>query len=530
MESPALFSDFPISPEILRAIEDMGFEEPTPIQVLAIPPILKGQDITGQAQTGTGKTAAFGIPAIEVVDPNSQSTQVIVLSPTRELAIQTAEEFGRLGKYRGRISVLPVYGGQPIERQFRALRQGVQIVVGTPGRVLDHLDRGTLSLSDVRMVILDEADQMLDMGFLEDIEKILSDTPAGRQTVLFSATLPKPILEISGRFQKNPVFIKVPHKQLTVPQIEQSYLEVRRGDKLEILSRILDIYDPALALVFCNTKMAVDEVTSQLQARGYFAEGLHGDMKQVQRDRVMAKFRSGNIDVLIATDVAARGIDVDDVDTVINYDVPQDVEYYVHRIGRTARAGRSGRAVTFVGPKEIYKLRTIQKYAKITIGRIPLPTADDVAETKTKNLAKKVKQTIEEGGLERYIEAAERLMVEEYTSLDIAAALLKLQLDTGAEPERVPAIQMGDTGAEPGMVRFYIDIGRKQQIRPKDIVGAVAGETGIPGRAIGAINIRETCSFVDIPENMAVQVLEGMKGKTIRGFPVDMTPAQGRSE
>ncbi|TAJ43908.1 DEAD/DEAH box helicase [Methanofollis fontis] len=530
MESPTLFSNFPISPDILKAIEDMGFEEPTPIQTLAIPPILEGRDVTGQAQTGTGKTAAFGIPAIELVNAGDRTTQVLVLSPTRELAIQTAEEFGRLARHRGAVSVLPVYGGQPIERQFRALRQGAQIVVGTPGRVIDHLDRGTLDLSGVKMAILDEADQMLDMGFRDDIEAILSATPAERQTVLFSATMPKPIREISRRFQRNPEFVRVQHRQLTVPQIEQSYLEVRRGDKMEILCRILDIYDPSLALVFCNTKRGVDEVTSGLQGRGYFAEGLHGDMKQVQRDRVMAKFRAGSIDVLIATDVAARGIDVDDVDTVINFDVPQDVEYYVHRIGRTARAGRTGRAITFVGPKEIYKLRTIQKFAKIRIGRIPLPTAEDVAESKTRNLANKVKETIDEGGIERYTEAVERLMVEEYTSLEIAAALMKIQLDTGAEPEAAPELSRDESGGEPGMVRLMLSVGKRQQIRPGDIVGAIAGETGIPGRSIGAITIRESRTYVDIPAEMVAQVMERMRGKSVRGFPVDITPASGRVE
>lgn len=327
MENFFRFSTFPISTEIIKAIEDMGFEEPTPIQVQAIPFILEGRDVTGQAQTGTGKTAAFAVPALQAVDLDSKQTQIIVLSPTRELTIQTAEEFNLLAKYMKNVHILPVYGGQPIERQFRALKVGVQIVVGTPGRVLDHLDRGTLSLSHIKMVVLDEADQMLDMGFREDIEKILAETPKERQTVLFSATIPDPIKEISRRFQKNPEFVRVQHRELTVPQIEQLYLEVRNREKNEVLCRILEMYDPELALVFCNTKRAVDELLSQLQTRGYFAEALHGDMKQVQRDRVMAKFRKGAIDVLIATDVAARGIDVDDVDLVINFDVPQDVEY-----------------------------------------------------------------------------------------------------------------------------------------------------------------------------------------------------------
>lgn len=407
----------------------MGFEEPTPIQVLAIPPIQAGRDVTGQAQTGTGKTAAFGIPAIERVDPGRRNLQVIVLSPTRELAIQTAEELARLAHHIKPITVLPVYGGQPIERQLKVLRRGAQIVVGTPGRVIDHINRGTLSLRDVAMVILDEADQMLDMGFRDDIETIISRTPKDRQTILFSATMPRPILEISRRFQNKPEFVRVSHRELTVPQVEQVYLEVRSRDKLEILCRLLDIHDPRLALVFCNTKKGVDDLTALLQNRGYFAEGLHGDKKQSERDRVMAKFRDGTLDLLVATDVASRGIDVSDVDLVINFDVPQDVEYYIHRIGRTARAGRSGRAITFVGPREIYKLRNIQKYARIRIGRIPLPTASDAAETRMKNLAERIKQTVDDGEIERYVDLIERIMVDDYTSLEIAAALLKIEME-----------------------------------------------------------------------------------------------------
>jgi ATP-dependent RNA helicase DeaD len=429
MKPSFCFSNFEISRGTLKAIEDMGFEEPTPIQVSSIPALLAGKDVTGQAQTGTGKTAAFGIPTIERINSRNRATQAIVLSPTRELAIQTAEEFSRLATHHRGITTLPIYGGQPIERQIKGLRRGAQIVVGTPGRVLDHIKRGTLSLSEVNMVILDEADQMLDMGFRPDIEKIIGYTPSNRQTVLFSATLPKPILDISKKFQKNPEFVRITKREMTVPQIEQLYVEIRSRDKLDILCRFFDIYDPALALVFCNTKKAVDILSTHLQARGYLAKGLHGDMKQAQRDHVMANFRNGRIDVLIATDVAARGIDVDDIDLVVNYDVPQDVENYVHRIGRTARAGRSGRALTFVDPREVYKLRTIQKHARINIARIPLPKASDAAETRTRNLAEKVKQIVDNGDIEKEVEIIERLMIDDYTSLEIAAALLKIELE-----------------------------------------------------------------------------------------------------
>jgi ATP-dependent RNA helicase DeaD len=432
MEASFSFKQFSISPKILRAVEDMGFEEPTPIQISAIPLILAGNDVTGQAKTGTGKTAAFGIPALERLDPHDRQTQVIVLSPTRELAIQTAEEIARLATHMTHTTVLPIYGGQPIERQLRALKTGVQIVVGTPGRVLDHLRRRTLSLSRVKMVVLDEADQMLDMGFLPDIETILGTTPKDRQTVLFSATLPKPILAISKRFQKNPEFVEIPHKELTVPEVEQRYLEVHSRDKFDVLCRLLDQMDPKLVLVFCNTKRRVDQLTKRLKTLGYSVGEIHGDLKQSQRDRVMAQFRKGEIDVLVATDVAARGIDVDDIDLVVNLDVPQVAEYYVHRIGRTARAGRSGCAITFVGPEDIYKMREIQHLANITISRIPIPTARDAAESRTKALADKIKQTVDAGNLEKQTVTVERIMVDDYTSLEIAAALLKMQMDTGS--------------------------------------------------------------------------------------------------
>jgi ATP-dependent RNA helicase DeaD len=429
MEESFLFSQLNISSGILKAIEDMGFEEPTPIQQRSIPFLLQGRDVTGQAQTGTGKTAAFGVPALERIDPKDKRTQVIILSPTRELAIQTAEEIARLAQYIRGVVVVPIYGGQPIGRQFKVLKTGAQIVVGTPGRILDHMNRRTLSLSNIRMVVLDEADQMLDMGFYDDIETIMRATPVNRQTVLFSATLPRPILEISKRFQKNPELVQVHVKELTVPQIDQQYIELHSRDKLEILCRVLDSYDPKLTLIFCNTKRAVDELTSRLHSRGYSVAGLHGDLKQVQRDRVMEKFRGGSLDLLIATDVAARGIDVEEIDLVINFDVPQDIEYYVHRIGRTARAGRSGCAITFVGPQEIYKLRAIQRTARITITRIPVPKETDAAESRLKNLSTRIKQAIDNGNLDRYEEMVERMMRDDNTSLDIAAALLKIHLE-----------------------------------------------------------------------------------------------------
>ncbi|HJJ27903.1 MAG TPA: DEAD/DEAH box helicase [Methanocorpusculum sp.] len=565
MEETKTFAEFAVSPEMLQAISDMGFEEPTPIQLMAIPQILEGKDVTGQAQTGTGKTAAFGIPIIEKLDPENKKVQAIVLSPTRELAIQTAEEFSHLMKYKSGLSVVPIYGGQPIERQLRALRGTVQVVIGTPGRVIDHIKRKTLSLENVTMFVLDEADQMLDMGFREDIEEIFAETPEERQTILFSATMPGPILDITKRFQNDPVFVKITRRELTVPQIEQTYIEVRERDKLEALCRLIDVNNPELALVFCNTKKMVDDLMTSLQARGYFVEALHGDMKQMQRDRVMARFRSGAIDVLIATDVAARGIDVDDVDIVFNYDVPQDVEYYVHRIGRTGRAGRTGKSITFVAPREIFKLRDIQRYAKIKIAKMPVPTRDAVNEFKVQQFMNKICRVIRDGEHEKYLGTIERMLESdtedpiEVSSIEILAALLKLYMDkthndeektggaksddislssprssyssgSGAPREPVAEGTYENCGAEPGMVRFRISVGKNQQIRPKDFVGAIAGECDIPGSCIGRIDLYGNYSFVEVPLEHADHVKEVMSTATIRGHEIEIAVAAPRSE
>jgi len=530
MNTRIQFSDLHLSHEIGKAIEKMGFEEPTPIQALVIPIIQSGRDVTAQAQTGTGKTSAFGIPIIESIDASHRVVQAIVLCPTRELAIQIAEEFSQLLQFLPKIMVLPVYGEQPIERQLRALANGVHIVIGTPGRVMDHLKRRTLSLDHVTKVVLDEGDQMLDMGFREDIEFILKKTPQKRQTLLFSATMPQPIIEISKRFQNKSEFVRVQYQELVVPQIEQSYIEVKDRDKLEALCRLIDVTDPQLALIFCNTKRGAEDLAGKVRARGYRAEELHGDMKQSQRDRVMGGFRKGQIDILIATDVAARGIDVDDVDMVINFDVPQDVEYYVHRIGRTGRAGKSGKAVTFVAPRDFTKLREIEHYAKVKISKIPIPSQSDVAKTRTLSMLEKVRETIREGGLEAYTRIIEDETEGDLTSVEIAAALLKLQMEQGsAEPVvKKEEITFEDTGAEVGMVRFFLGVGREHKVQPKDIVGAIAGETGIPGKAIGAIRILDSYSFVEIPKEHASEVYTIMKERTIRNQPTKIEPAQGR--
>lgn len=426
MES-STFKDLHLSRNIEKAIEELGFEEPTPIQSQAIPFILEGRDVIGQAQTGTGKTAAFGIPALEMVNVRSKRTQALVLCPTRELANQVADEMGKLGKYTG-TKILPVYGGQNIERQIKALKRGVQIVIGTPGRVMDHIERGTLNLSNVQMFVLDEADEMLDMGFREDIESIFSSIPEGRQTILFSATMPKPIMKLTKKYQQNPELVKTIHKVVTVPNMEQAYFEVKHHMKPDILCRMIDIHDVKSCLVFCNTKKMVDELVTTLKNRGYMADGLHGDMKQNQREKVMGSFRKGEIEVLVATDVAARGIDVENIEVVFNYDMPQDEESYVHRIGRTGRAGRQGIAFTFVTAREIYKIKNIQKYTRTKIMCRKIPTRSDAEDFKANMLAKRVKETIDEGHLGKYIHWVEKMLDEDCTSMDVAAGLVKIML------------------------------------------------------------------------------------------------------
>ncbi len=520
------FEELKISNEILKAVDDMGFEETTPIQTNAIPLILKEKDIIGQAQTGTGKTAAFGIPLLEKIDINNKNPQAIILCPTRELAIQVAEELKRLARYKRRLYTLPVYGGQSIQRQIKALNKGVQVIIGTPGRVMDHMRRGTLDLSQVNHVILDEADVMLDMGFVDDIETILKDIPENRQTMFFSATIPRSIRRLSKKYQNNSKFVRVAHEKLTVPEIEQYYYEIRRKDKLKALTRLLDLYTPDLSLVFCNTRKMVEELNIKLQARGYLSDALHGGFNQNQRDRVMGKFRNKTIEILVATDVAARGLDINDIEAVFNYDLPQDTDYYVHRIGRTGRAGKSGKAFTFIVGKDIYKLRDIQKYTKTKIIRQNIPSLDDVEEVKLEKFTGELTDYIEKENLEKYIKIIENLIEDEFTSIEIAAALMKKSFTTGDNEKEETKQNFGDTGAEPGMVRLFINAGKKNNISPGHIVGSIAGETGIPGKVIGAIDVYENFTFVEVPRENARKVLQIMKDSYIKGNKINIEPAK----
>jgi ATP-dependent RNA helicase DeaD len=527
------FEDLGLSAPLLKSISEVGYEEPTPIQALTIPVLLAGRDVIAQAQTGSGKTAAFGLPIIEAIDPKDRHVQAIILCPTRELAIQVAEALHRYGRHK-EVETLPIYGGQPYERQFRGLQRGVHIVVGTPGRVMDHMRRGTLNLEHIRFFILDEADEMLDMGFIEDIEWILENAPVERQTALFSATMPPRIVELAHKYLREPERITVPGRQMTVPETRQSYYEVPKARKVDALTRILDAETPEMTMIFCRTKVGVDELGEALLARGFEVETLHGDLSQAQRDRVMRRFRSGQANILIATDVAARGLDIPEVTHVINYDVPESAEAYVHRIGRTGRAGRHGEAITLVTPREVRWLRQIERITKARIEPRRLPTAADVAERRREVLKQQVVEVLKQSdGYQQYLGTIGDL-AEEHDIAEVAAAILKLYAEeTGrgapvevTEDELALLAPAAAPRAETGMTRLFINIGRNLGVRPQDLVGAIAGEAGIPGRAIGAIDIFDSYSFVEVPSEYTERVIEALRRSGIRGKHVNVEVAQ----
>jgi len=431
--TPKLFSELGLSEEMLRAIDKLGFEQAAPIQAAAIPVLMQGKDVVGQSQTGSGKTAAFAIPAIEKTDPHLRAVQVLILCPTRELAVQVSEEIHKLAIFKRGINALPIYGGQSYERQFYGLKQGAQIVIGTPGRIMDHMRRGTLRLDTVRLAVLDEVDVMLNMGFRDDIELILQAVPKERQTVFFSATIPRPIQQLIEKYSRDAQQIRIEQKAMTVPTVEQVYYEVDRRFKIELLTRLIDIHDLKLGIIFCNTKRMVDDLVDHLEAAGYMADRLHGDMTQNMRDRVMNKFRKSGLEFLVATDIAARGIDVDDVQVVFNYDLPYDGEDYVHRIGRTGRVGRSGRAITFVSGRELFQIRNIERYTNTRIHRARVPTEAEVEEARENVFIGKLRATLQSGEFKKQDHLIERLLEEGFTSTDIASACLaQLQSGEGA--------------------------------------------------------------------------------------------------
>ncbi|MEE3380307.1 MAG: DEAD/DEAH box helicase [Succiniclasticum sp.] len=521
------FGELVLEKRVVTALKDMGFEEPSPIQLQAVPLLLEGKDIIGQAQTGTGKTAAFGIPIVQGIEDH-RHIQALILSPTRELAIQVAEEIGNIGRTK-HIRAVPVYGGQPIERQIRALKSGVQIVIGTPGRLLDHIHRGTIKLDHVRYLVLDEADEMLDMGFIDDIEEILGHIPTERQTMLFSATMPRPILSLTKRYMRAPQMVTVSKEEITVPLIEQYYFETR--DKVEGISRLLDAGIDGKMIIFCRTKRGVDDLVAALGSRGYIAEGLHGDLTQTQRDRVMKKFREGRLDILIATDVAARGLDIDNVQYVINYDIPQDPESYVHRIGRTGRAGNTGVALTFILPREFRQLKLIERVARTRIRRRELPTTTDVLEHQREQIISKMQSLLEIDDYADYMPIVTALS-KEYEVEEIAAAALKLMQEGNKaleiHEEKNTISDLTNTGGRPGMVRFFLNIGRNQKVTVPDLVRAISKEAEIPARSIGLVNIFDKFSFVEVPEQFAERVLAVMHKNSIRGYRVNIEPARAR--
>ncbi|MFT5885237.1 MAG: ATP-dependent RNA helicase DeaD [Arcticibacterium sp.] len=577
MQETVKFNELPVSDYILKAVEEMGWENASPIQAASIEVVMAGTDMIGQAQTGTGKTAAFGIPAIEGIDVDDKVTQVLIMCPTRELALQVKEQIYQLAKYKKGLLVSSIYGGESYERQFRDLKKGAHIVVGTPGRIMDHIERKTLKLDTLKMLILDEADEMLNMGFREDIETILSYAPEERQTVLFSATMSRDILSITKRFQKNPEIIKITKNEVTNTNIEQLYFNVRREAKTDLMCRLIDANDLKLMLVFCNTKAMVDRVTMELQDRGYAAEAIHGDLSQAARNQVMNKFRNKKCNILCATDVAARGIDVNDVEAVFNYDVPLDTEYYVHRIGRTGRAGRDGKAFLFVSGRDRNKLRELERYTKATIAEGKVPTREDMKEIQKNTFIEKIMTHVSEEGNEAYQEVMKTLTEKGLDPSQAALALMKMNIDLnknvkGADDlsdsrgrgrerdqggrdrdrggrdrdrggrdrgrdrqERSPRREFeGKSGSresreaprphrgahgsgEAGMVRLFINLGKKDQVSPNHIVGALAAEAKIPGRVIGQIDMYDKFSFVEVPERDVNKVISGMNGQTING-------------
>jgi ATP-dependent RNA helicase DeaD len=564
-----LFTELGLSPELLKGVAQMGFEEASHIQAQAIPALLAGADVVGQSQTGSGKTAAFALPAIERVDVRLRAPQILILCPTRELAVQVAEEVAKLAFFKKGVREIPIYGGQSYDRQLRGLRDGAQIIIGTPGRVMDHLNRRTLKLDQVRMVILDEADRMLDMGFLDDIRTVLSQAPPERQTVFFSATVPRPIQDLIKTFTRNPVNVTIETQAQTTPAIEQVYYEVDRRSKLDVLCRLIDLQDIKFGIIFCATKMMVDELTEHLTARGYAADKMHGDMTQAMRERVIAKFRKRGLEFLVATDVAARGLDVEDVEVVFNYDLPHDGDDYIHRIGRTGRAGRSGRAITFVSGREIYKMQQIIRFTKGKIRRERVPSEEEVEEKRANSFYDSLRKTLEEGKYDRQEALIGRLLDQGYVATDIASALIHLfQEGAGTEkppesvraprpssarrepddirserpesrepdharPERPPPRERhepringtglkadresGEVSHESGMVRLTLGVGREHDVQPGDVLGVIVGVTKLPKESVGVIRLLPKQAFVDIAEEHADLVVSKLSGIQFKG-------------
>jgi ATP-dependent RNA helicase DeaD len=587
------FAELSVSDSIKQALEEMGFKDPSPIQAQAIPAILEGRDVVGQAQTGTGKTAAFGIPIIESIDPELKKAQAIVLCPTRELAEQVMGEIKKIAKFSRGVGVTAIYGGQSYDRQIKALKDGVQIVVGTPGRVIDHIDRGTLKLESIKMFVLDEADEMLNMGFRDDIETILSEaTGEGRQTILFSATMPKAIQDIARRFQKDPLIIKVTREELTTTTITQKYYEVRDDYRTEAITRLITANAFANVIVFCNTKVKVDNLVDELNQKGVLAEGLHGDMQQAQRNNVMKKFKEKRVQVLVATDVAARGIDVDNLEAVINFDLPMDEESYVHRIGRTGRAGKQGNAISLVtGRKDQRRIQDIERFTKASIEKCTIPSSGEIKQIRRNKFSEYIQEYVNTNNLDEALTSVNQFLENGISAETLAAALLSMhqawKVDEAADNIELRDSGRGDRGGndrfagrersgdrfgrdrerggrereprsggdrfgrdrEPSRersgdreraprsdsprtftndgdsVRLFINLGRQQNVRPGDIVGALAGEARVSGREIGQIDIFDKYTFVNVPSSYVDPIIDAMRNNTIKGHKVNIEVA-----
>ncbi len=560
------FTELGLAPELLKAVDKMGFEEASPIQTAVIPLVLEGRDLVGQSSTGSGKTCAFAIPAVQMADAAIKQTQVLILCPTRELALQVAEEVAKLTLFKRGIRELPVFGGQAYDRQLRGLAAGVQIVIGTPGRVLDHIDRGTLKLDSLKLLILDEADRMLDMGFRDDIERVVQAAPEKKQLLFFSATMPPPIRAMIKTYSHDPALVKIESVAHNAPQVEQVYFEVERRSKLEALTRLIDVHDFRYGIVFCSTKVMVDELEESLHTRGYAVDRLHGDMPQTQRDRVMSKFRERKFEFLIATDVAARGLDVDDLEVVFNFDLPNDAEDYTHRIGRTGRAGKSGRAFTFVSGREIYKMQFMIRMAKLRIRRERIPSIDQVEEARESVFFEKIRATLEAGKFEKQDRMIDRLIEQGFAPTDISSALISLLRGAEApapaapaaspariEPARPAAPDFRDeppprapspfpphrekpardsaasapapsgrwmrrTGNEEGFSTLALNVGRVHGVTPADIVGKIAGVTRLTAKSLGAIDLLDQESYVDVLDENIELVLNKLPGVMMRGM------------
>lgn len=521
------FAELGLQPSTLKAIAELGFETPTPIQALAIPVLISGVDLIGIAQTGTGKTAAFGLPLIEKMDPAVNATQALILAPTRELAMQVAKGIHDFARYGG-LRVVPVYGGQPIDRQARALKGGAQIVVGTPGRVLDHLRRGSLKLDAVKFCVLDEGDEMMALGFTEDMEAILAQLPDSRQLAFFSATMAPRVVVITKKFLRNPQRVEIIAKQRTLETTNQTYYEVPPGKKQEALARVLDMETPGSTIVFCRTRLETAELSDFLQLHGYNAEPIHGDMNQAERERALRRFREGLADLLVATDVAARGLDIESVTHVINYDVPWDAEQYIHRIGRTGRAGRKGDAITLVSHRERRQLANIERLIGSRIAPARIPTASDIASRRRDAFVEALRETLEAKEYETMLPSV-GVLAEEFDALEVAAAAMQMLWKERHQSEHVDTEE--ETFAdyeqpETGMVRIFVGMGRHDGLRPGDLVGCITNEAGLTGKQIGVIDILDQTAFVEVPAALGERVVDALLNTKLRNRKVKVRLAQ----